>query len=282
MSTEALDAGRRQLLGSAVAVAALPVCAQTLIQTPSTGLLAGEVTVDVDGFAMPVYRAQPAGAQGKRPVVLLVSEIFGVHAHIADVARRFAQAGYLCLAPELFVRQGDAGRQPDTQTLIREVISKVPDAQVLNDLDACLAWAGANGGDLDRVAVTGFCYGGRITWLYAAHQARVKAGVAWYGRLVGNPSALTPRHPIDLVDALKAPVLGLYGGEDAGIPNATVAQMQTRLKASANPAAARSDFVLYRDAPHAFHADYRPSYREAAARDGWSRCLDWFRRHGVA
>lgn len=276
-----LNKARRTLMASSFAAAALPIEAQTLITTPAEGLQAGELTVDVNGFALPVYRAAPAGT-GPRPVVLLVSEIFGVHAHIADVARRFAQAGYLCLAPELFVRQGDAGKQPDTATLIREVISKVPDAQVMADLDACLAWAGANGGDLRRVAVTGFCYGGRITWLYAAHQARVKAGVAWYGRLVGNASALTPRHPIDVVDELKAPVLGLYGGEDAGIPNATVAQMQTRLRASANPAAARSDFVLYRDAPHAFHADYRPSYREAAARDGWSRCLAWFRQHGVA
>ncbi len=282
MSNENLDTARRSLIGSAFAAAALPICAQTQVKTPHTGLQAGEVTVDIDGFALPVYRAQPAAAKGKRPVVLLVSEIFGVHEHIADVARRFAQAGYLCLAPELFVRQGDAGNQPDTQTLIREVISKVPDAQVLKDLDTCLAWAGANGGDLTRVAVTGFCYGGRITWLYAAHQARVKAGVAWYGRLVGNSSALTPRHPIDLVDELKAPVLGLYGGEDSGIPNSTVAQMQEKLKTSKNLNASNSEFVLYRDAPHAFHADYRPSYREAAAKDGWTRCVDWFKRHGVA
>jgi len=269
-------------MAGSFAAAALPVEAQTLISTPDDGLLAGDVSVDVDGFAMPAYRAAPAGKGGRRPVVLLVSEIFGVHAHIADVARRFARAGYLCIAPELFVRQGDAKRQPDTQTLIREVISKVPDAQVLRDLDACLDWAETQGGDLGRVAVTGFCYGGRITWLYSAHQRRVKAGVAWYGRLVGNSSALTPRHPVDLVDELKAPVLGLYGGEDAGIPNATVAQMQTRLKASKNANATNSDFVLYRDAPHAFHADYRPNYREAAAKDGWQRCLAWFKRHGVA
>lgn len=275
-----LNESRRKLMASTFAAAALPIEAQSLITTPSDGLLAGEITIDVNGFAMPAYRSAPDG-KGKRPVVLLVSEIFGVHAHIADVARRFAKAGYLCIAPELFVRQGDAKQQPDAQTLIREVISKVPDAQVLADLDACLDWAGANGGDLQRVGITGFCYGGRITWLYSAHQPKVKAGVAWYGRLVGNASALTPRHAVDVVDELKAPVLGLYGGQDTGIPNQTVAQMQDKLKASKNLNASKSDFVLYRDAPHAFHADYRPAYREADAKDAWARCLAWFKRHGV-
>lgn len=274
------NAARRSLMAASFAAAALPVEAQTLITTPADGLLAGEITIDVNGFALPAYRAAPAG-KSRLPVILLVSEIFGVHAHIADVARRFARAGYLCIAPELFVRQGDAKRQPDTQTLIREVISKVPDAQVLADLDACLGWAGTQGGDLGRVGVTGFCFGGRITWLYSAHQAAVKAGVAWYGRLVGTASALTPRHPIDVVDALKAPVLGLYGGQDTGIPNPTVAQMQNALQRSKNLNASASQFVLYRDAPHAFHADYRPSYREADAKDGWTRCLAWFKQHGV-
>ena len=277
-----LNEGRRALMASSVyAAAALPVEAQTLISTPADGLLAGEFSIDVNGFAMPAYRAAPAGT-GKHPIVLLVSEIFGVHAHIADVARRFAKAGYLCIAPELFVRQGDAKTQPDTQTLIREVISKVPDAQVLQDLDACLTWAGANGGDLARVAVTGFCFGGRISWLYAAHQAKVNAGVAWYGRLVGTASAMTPRHPLQVVDELRAPVLGLYGGQDSGIPVSSVAQMQAALKASKNLNANRSEFVLYRDAQHAFHADYRPAYREADAKDAWARCLAWFRRNGVA
>ena len=276
-----LNEGRRALMASSFAAAALPVEAQTLITTPSDGLNAGEVGIDAHGFVLPAYRAMPIGT-GPWPVVLLVSEIFGVHAHIADVARRFARAGYLCIAPELFVRQGDAKQQPDTPTLIREVISKVPDAQVLADLDACLAWAAVNGGDLGRVGVTGFCYGGRISWLYSAHQPKVRAGVAWYGRLVGNPSALTPRHPLQLVDALKAPVLGLYGGQDGGIPVSTVAQMQAALQASKNVNANRSEFVLYRDAPHAFHADYRPAYREADAKDGWMRCLAWFRQHGVA
>ncbi|MFO1253376.1 MAG: dienelactone hydrolase family protein [Inhella sp.] len=265
---------------SSYALAGLPITASA-INTPATGLSTAEFTIArPDGHALPVYRAQPAQAKGKLPVVLLVSEIFGVHQHIADVARRFAQAGYLCLAPELFERQGDAHQQPDTQTLIREVISKVPDAQVLGDLDACLDWAVANGGDPRRVAVTGFCYGGRITWLYAAHQPRVKAGVAWYGRLVGQPSPLQPAHPIERVASLLAPVLGLYGGQDTGIPVATVARMQEALRAG-NRAAQASEFVLYRDAPHAFHADYRPSYRAADAQDAWARCLAWFKRHGV-
>ena len=267
-------------MATSFAAAALPIEAQTLISTPDDGLLAGEITIDVNGFAMPAYRAAPAG-KARRPVILLVSEIFGVHAHIADVARRFAKAGYLCIAPELFVRQGDVKKVADTANLVREIIAKVPDAQVMQDLDACLAWAGANGGDLQRVGITGFCYGGRITWLYSAHQTKIKAGVAWYGRLVGNSSALTPRHAIDVVDELKAPVLGLYGGQDQGIPMSTVAQMQNRLGSSKNLNASRSRFVVYPDAPHAFHADYRPAYREADAKDGWTRCLDWFRQHGV-
>ena len=276
------DSTRRAFVArtSSYALAGLPITA-TALSTPATGLLKGEFHIPrPDGHALPVYRAQPAQAKGKLPVVLLVSEIFGVHQHIADVARRFAQAGYLCLAPELFERQGDAHQQPDTQTLLREVIAKVPDAQVLADLDACLDWALAQGGDPQRLAVTGFCYGGRISWLYAAHQPRLKAGVAWYGRLVGNPTPLQPQHPIDRVAELKAPVLGLYGGQDQGIPVATLARMQEALKGG-SAAARSSEFVLYPDAGHAFHADYRPSYRAADAQDGWQRCLAWFRRFGV-
>jgi carboxymethylenebutenolidase len=275
---------RRTFVTTTFAVAALPVAAST-VSTPADGLLAGEITIDVGGFALPAYRAAPAKAKGKLPVVLLVSEIFGVHAHIADVARRFAKAGYLCIAPELFIRQGDAKSQPDTQTLVREVISKVPDAQVLTDLDACAAWAAANGGDAKRLAVTGFCYGGRTTWLYAAHNPAIKAGVAWYGRLVQNPGAprnpLTPVQPIEVVEKLNGPVLGLYAGQDTGIPNATVAQMQNALANAANPMARASSFVLYRDAAHGFHADYRPMYREADAKDAWARCLAWMAQHGV-
>jgi len=258
----------------------LPVAAQTVVKTGSDGLLEGEVMVDVAGFKMPVYRAAPAGRTGL-PLVLVVSEILGVHEHIADVARRFARAGYLAIAPELFVRQGDAQSYGEVGKLIAEVISKVPDAQVMNDLDACLAWARAEGADTRRTAVTGFCWGGRITWLYAAHNPAVKAGVAWYGRLVGQPSALTPRHPVDLAASLHGPVLGLYGGQDPGIPLDTVEQMKAAL-AAGSAAARKSSFVVYPDAPHAFHADYRPSYRREAAEDGWKRCLEWFRAQGVA
>jgi len=264
-------------LGSGFAAAALPVTAQT-IQTPSDGLTVGEVMVPVGDFQMPVYRAAPAG-KSQLPVVLVVSEIFGVHEHIADVARRFAHEGYLAIAPELFVRQGDASSFGTVQELISQLISKVPDAQVMADLDATVAWAGRHGGDTSRVGVTGFCWGGRITWLYAAH-APVKAGVAWYGRLVGQASELTPRHPVDVAGQLNGPVLGLYGGQDTGIPLDTVETMKAAL-ASGNAAAKASNFVVYPDAPHAFHADYRPSFREEAAKDGWSRCLAWFRQNGV-
>jgi carboxymethylenebutenolidase len=267
-------------LGSGFAAAVLPVSAQTVINTPSDGLTVGEVTIDVAGFKMPAYRAAPAG-RTNLPVVLVISEIFGVHEHIADVAKRFARLGYLAIAPELFVRQGDAGSYGEMAKLMSEVIAKVPDAQVMGDLDATVAWAAKNGGDPARLGITGFCWGGRITWLYAAHNPQVKAGVAWYGRLVGNASALQPRHPVELAGDLKGPVLGLYGEKDGGIPLDTVEKMKAAL-AAGSAAAKRSEFVVYPDAPHAFHADYRPSYRAEAAKDGWSRCLAWFKAQGVA
>ena len=267
-------------LGAGYAAAALPIVAQTAIRTPADGLTAGEVTIDVAGFRMPAYRVAPAGRTGL-PVVLVLSEIFGVHEYIADTARRFARAGYLAIAPELFVRQGDPSAYGEMARLIAEVISKVPDAQVMQDLDATVGWAGANGGDVTRLGVTGFCWGGRQTWLYAAHQKAVRAGVAWYGRLVGQVTELTPRHPVDVAAQLHGPVLGLYGAADAGIPLDTVDRMKAALVAG-NAAARASQFVVYPDAPHAFHADYRPSFRKEPAEDGWIRCLDWFRRHGVA
>jgi len=269
----------RTALGSGFAAAVLPVTAQT-IRTDSTGLTVGEVTIMVGDFKMPAYRAMPIG-KTDLPVVLVVSEIFGVHEHIADVARRFARLGYLAIAPELFVRQGDAGSYGEIGKLMSEVVSKVPDAQVMGDLDATVAWAKANGGDTARLGITGFCWGGRITWLYDAHNPAVKAGVAWYGRLVGAPSALAPKNPVDLAGDLYGPVLGLYGGEDTGIPQDTVEQMNKALVAG-SAAAKQSQFVVYPNAPHAFHADYRPSYRKDAADDGWKRCVAWFRSHGVA
>ena len=271
-------------LGVGYAAATLPVMAQTAIKTPATGLTAGEVTIDVAGFRMPAYRAQPEGKTGV-PVVLVLSEIFGVHEYIADTARRLAQQGFLAIAPQLFVRQGDAQSYGEISKLISEVIAKVPDAQVLSDLDATVAWAGANGGNTDKLGVTGFCWGGRQTWLYAQHNPKVKAGVAWYGRLVGDSTPLAPKSPLDQVAQLKAPVLGLYGGADTGIPLDTVEQMKAALAsagAKGNAAAKASTFVVYPDAPHAFHADYRPSYRKEAAEDGWKRALAWFKQHGVA
>lgn len=282
-STEAGATRRTALkaaLGVGYAAAAMPVMAQTAINTPATGLVAGDVMIDVNGFSMAAYRAAPAGKTGL-PVVLVLSEIFGVHEYIADTARRFARAGYLAIAPELFVRQGDAQGYGEMAKLIAEVISKVPDAQVLGDLDATVKWAAANGGDASKLGVTGFCWGGRQTWLYAAHNPAVKAGVAWYGRLVGQTSELNPKHPVDVAGQLQGPVLGLYGGADTGIPLDTVDKMKAAL-AAGNAAARASTFVVYPDAPHAFHADYRPSFRKEPAEDGWKRALAWFQQHGVA
>ncbi|MBT9598804.1 MAG: dienelactone hydrolase family protein [Vitreoscilla sp.] len=270
----------RTSVGTGFAAAVLPVCAQTVVKTDSAGLVVGEVTIPVGNFKMPAYRAAPEGKTGL-PVVLLISEIFGVHEHIADVARRFARQGYCAIAPELFVRQGDAGSYGEIAKLMSEVVAKVPDAQVMGDLDATVAWARAQGMDTGKLGITGFCWGGRITWLYAAHNPALKAGVAWYGRLVGAASELTPKHPLDLVAGLNGPVLGLYGGQDAGIPLDTVDKMKAAL-AGGSAAARKSEFVVYPDAPHAFHADYRPSYRKDAADDGWKRCLAWFKANGVA
>ena len=269
----------RATVGSGFAAAVLPVTAQT-IKTDSTGLAVGEVSIPVGDFRMPAYRAMPAG-KTKLPVVLVVSEVFGVHEHIADVARRFAKLGYLAIAPELFERQGDAQSYGEIAKLFAEIISKVPDAQVMGDLDACVAWARANGGDTSKLGITGFCWGGRITWLYAAHNPNVKAGVAWYGKLVGQASELQPKHPVDVVANLAGPVLGLYGGDDPGIPQGTVDAMNAAL-VRGNAAAKKSEIVVYPGAPHAFHADYRPSYRAAPADDGWKRCLAWFKANGAA
>jgi carboxymethylenebutenolidase len=250
------------------------------IKTDFAGLTAGEVTIASGGFNMPAYRAQPEG-KTNLPVILVVSEIFGVHEHIADICRRFAKLGYLAIAPELFARQGDPSSFGTIQELQSKLISKVPDEQVMGDLDAAVAWAKANGGNASRLAITGFCWGGRITWLYAAHSQQVKAGVAWYGQLVGEPTPVKPRNPIDLAGQLKVPVLGLYGGKDTGITQEQVEKMKATLAASSDPFAKASTFVVYPESGHAFNADYRPSYREADAKDGWQRCLAWFKQHGV-
>jgi len=264
-------------LGTGFAAAVLPVAAQTMIKTDSAGLTAGDITVTVKGQKVPAYRAQPQG-KTNLPVVLVVSEIFGVHGYIADVARRFAKQGYLALAPDLFVRQGDPASYGSIAEVMKEVVGKTPDAQVMGDLNACVAWARDNGGNTDKLGVTGFCWGGRITWLYCAHNPNVKAGVAWYGRLTGDKTPLTPQHPLDLAPTLKVPVLGLYGGKDSGIPLGTVEKM----KAALAQGGSKSELVVYPNSGHGFHADYRPSYVEADAKDGWKRCLDWFKAHGVA
>ncbi|MEJ8820949.1 dienelactone hydrolase family protein [Variovorax humicola] len=265
-------------IGVGYAAATLPIAAQTVISTTTEGLKAGPVKYPVNGFDVPAYIAAPAGGTGF-PVILVVQEVFGVTEYIADTCRRFAQLGYLAIAPELYARQGDPRRADDTGKLLTEIVSKVPDGQVLADLDGALAFAGANGGNVAKAGITGFCWGGRIVWLYAA-TGKVKAGVAWYGRLVGQESTLTPKQPVDVGAMLQAPVLGLYGGKDKGIPLDTIDKMKSVL-AIGTPAARASQFVVYPEAGHAFHADYRPSYVKSAADDGWRRALEWFKANGV-
>lgn len=264
-------------IGTGFAAAVLPVAAQSMIRTDTDGLTAGTISITVNGQAVPVYRAQPAG-KTNLPTVLVISEIFGVHEHIADVARRFAKLGYLALAPDLFVRQGDPKAYPTIPELIKEVVSKVPDQQVMQDLDAVVAYAKANGGNTDKLGITGFCWGGRITWLYSAHNPAVKAGVAWYGQLVGTKSELNPKSAVDLAPDLKVPVLRLYGAKDTGISLDNIATM----KAALAQGKSKSEFIVFANSGHAFHADYRPSYVEADAKEGWKKCLEWFKACGVS
>jgi len=266
-------------IGAGYAAATLPIAAQTVITTSADGLQAGPITYTVNGFQVPAYAAAPSGKTGL-PVVLVIQEIFGVHGYIQDTCRRFAKLGYLAIAPELYARQGDPRSYTEIPKLQSELVSKVPDAQVMADLDGALAYAAANGGDVNKAGITGFCWGGRIVWLYAA-TGKVKAGVAWYGRLVGQPSENTPKHPVDVAAQIKAPVLGLYGGKDQGIPVDTIDKMKSIL-ATGSDAAKASQFVVYPEAGHAFHADYRPSYLKEAAEDGWRRTQAWFKANGVA
>ncbi|MFC0251352.1 dienelactone hydrolase family protein [Massilia consociata] len=263
-------------VGTGFAAAALPVVAHTQIQTSTEGLDAADHIVVINGQDVPVYRAQPKD-RTNLPVILVISEIFGVHEHIKDVVRRFAKAGYLAVAPDLFVRQGDATRTPMPE-LMTNIVAKTPDAQVMLDLDTIVKWTKQRGGNTDKLGITGFCWGGRITWLYAAHNPDVKAGVAWYGRLVGEATANSPKHPIDVAQNLKVPVLGLYGAKDTGIPLESVERMRKAL-ASGN---SRSMIHVYPNSGHAFHADYRAMYNAEDAKDGWSRALNWFSKHGVA
>lgn len=251
--------------------------AESRILTDSQGIIAGETTIPSQGEQLPAYLAKPASGDGPYPIILVVQEIFGVHQHIQDVCRRLAKQGYLAIAPELYFRQGDPHQYDDIPTLLSGLVSKVPDAQVLLDLDRATNWAVRQGGDANKIGITGFCWGGRISWLYAAHNPQLKAAVAWYGKFSGNKTLTTPKHPVDIAADLSAPVLGLYGAEDGSIPLDQVELMRQALRA----ANATAEIVVYPEAGHAFHADYRPSYHQASAEDGWQRMLAWFVQYGV-
>jgi carboxymethylenebutenolidase len=275
------DFSRREFvvtsLAAGFALAVQPVSAQT-ITTDTEGLEAGEVKIPVTDGEIPAYRAMPSRG-GPFPTVLVVQEIFGVHEHIKDLCRRLAKAGYFAVAPELYARQGDVSKMKDFGQIIRDVVSKVPDKQVMSDLDAAVAYAKKTGkADTSKLAATGFCWGGRIIWLYAAHNPDLKAGAAWYGRLVGDADELHPKHPVGVAKDLKAPVLGLYGGKDQGIPQNTVEQMREAVKGAGKTA----EIVVYPNAQHGFNADYRPSYNKQDAEDAWKRMLAWFKKYGAA
>lgn len=262
-------------LAAGFALATHPISAQT-ITTDTAGLTAGEVKIATKDGEIPAYRAMPAG-KSRLPVALVVQEIFGVHEHIKDVCRRFAKLGYLAIAPEMYARQGDVSGLTNMQEIFK-IVGTVPDGQVMSDLDAAVAWAGKNGGNTSKLGITGFCWGGRIVWLYAAHNPGLKAGVAWYGRLVGQASELQPKHPVDAAKDLKAPVLGLYGESDQGIPVETIEKM----RAACKDAGKTCEIQVYPGGPHGFHADYRPSYRKEMADDGWKRLQEWFKKNGAA
>lgn len=256
------------------ALATQPVSASAFL-TASSGLDAGMVEFAASGgFTMNAYRARPVG-KTDAPVVLVVQEVFGLHVWVQDICRRLAKAGYYAIAPDLYQREGDATAIEDIPTLVRTIVQKVPDAQVLADLDAAAVFAAGDGGDAARLGITGFCWGGRICWLYAAHNPALRASVPWYGRLTGDSSKLQPEHPIDVVARLKAPVLGLYGEKDPGIPLADVEAMQAALE-QANSV---SRIHVFADADHGFLADYRPSYQEAAAKLAWGEMLQWFEKY---
>jgi carboxymethylenebutenolidase len=263
-------------LAAGFALAVMPVSADT-ITTDSNGLVAGEVKIPVAGGTIPAYRAMPA-AGGPFPTVLVVHEIFGVHEHIKDICRRLAKLGYFAVAPLLYSREGDVASMSDVKDIIAKIVAKVPDSEVASDLDATVAWAKSTGkADTTRLGITGFCWGGRQVWLYAAHNPNVKAAVAWYGPLEPPKADTRPKNPLDLVNEINVPVLGLYGGKDMGIPVAQIEQMRAALKGAGKP----SEIVIYPDAGHGFNADYRPSYNPQAAKDGWKRMQAWFKDHGV-
>lgn len=248
----------------------------TAIHTSDKNIVSGETSIPSQGDDMPAFHAHPANADGPLPVIIVVQEIFGVHEYIRDICRRLAKEGYLAVAPELYFRQGDPNDYNDVPSLLQGLVKKVPDSQVLADLDHVASWAYRHGGDPQRLLITGFCWGGRIAWLYAAHNPQLKAAVAWYGKLVGEKTLSSPLHPVDIAVDLNAPVLGLYGAKDGGIPQDTVETMRQALRA----ANATAEIVVYPQADHAFHADYRASYHEESAKDGWQRMLAWFAQYG--
>ncbi len=270
---------RREFVGTTLSagliLAGMPLRAQT-ITTDSAGLTAGDASIPAGDREIPAYRAMPASG-GPFAVALVVHEIFGVHEHIKDICRRFAKAGYQAVAPDLFARQADVSKISNFNELFK-VAGATADSQVMSDLDATVAWAAKNGGDDRRVGVTGFCWGGRVVWMYADHNPKIKAGVAWYGPVAGQPSPLQPKHPLDIARSLKVPVLGLYAGKDAMIRPDSVERMRALLKEAGGP----SEIIVYPEADHGFFADYRPGYRKQDAEDGWKRLLEWFRKHGAA
>jgi carboxymethylenebutenolidase len=277
---DVLPENRRDFLVNKLAIgfalAVRPIAAQT-ITTDTKGLTAGEVQIPMaDGKMIPAYRARPSGG-GRFATVLVVQEIFGVHEHIKDICRRLAKAGYMAVAPELFARQGDVSKLENIQEIIDTVVSKVPDSQVMSDLDSTAAWAVKNGGSTTRLAITGFCWGGRIVWMYAAHNPKLDAGAAWYGRLEGDRNAMTPKNPLDYAGGLKAPIIGFYGGKDTGIPLESIERMRASLKVVDD----YSQIIVYPEAQHGFNADYRPSYKKDDAQDAWQKMLAWFKKAGV-
>jgi len=269
------------LAAGTFAAAVRPIQAQTKITTDSEGLVSGEVKIPVSDGQIPAYRAMPDKKGKKFPVVLVVHEIFGVHEWIQDICRRFAKEGYMAVAPALYARQGEVKDLTDPREINRSIFSKIPDTQSMTDLDAAVAWAAKNGGNTKKLSITGFCWGGRIVWLYAAHNPGLDAGAAWYGRVVPTANSpvneAQPKTPIDYAKDLRAPVIGFYGGQDKGIPLDGVQRMQDELKKGKSG----SEIIVYPNADHGFHADYRPSFNKEASEDAWKRLLAWFEKNGA-
>lgn len=279
--TKSAPVSRRGFMSATAAVAAGytlaagPVRAE-VVTTDTNGLEAGDAKIKVGSEEMPVYFARPAGS-AKAPVIVVAMEIFGVHEYVKDVTRRLAKLGAFAVAPDYYFRKGvDLTKASDIKDLLAVVNAK-PDVELMSDLDATAAWAGSQGGDTARLGIIGFCRGGRAVWEYAAHSGALKAGVAFYGTLVDPANPAWPKSPMQLAPEMKAPVLGLYGGADTGIPVAQVEQMKAALEQNKKTA----EFKIYPEAPHGFHADYRSSYRKDAAEDAWKQAQAWFKKYGV-